>query len=61
VRRARGPLNARLLPRPPRPTRVDRRCAPRATGATDSDNVRVVFNACKDIILKANLEASGFM
>jgi len=31
------------------------------TCATDSDNVRVVFNACKDIILKANLEASGFM
>ena len=29
--------------------------------ATDSDNIQVVFNACKDIILKANLEASGFL
>mmetsp|Transcript_18543 Transcript_18543/g.37147 ORF Transcript_18543/g.37147 Transcript_18543/m.37147 type:complete len:349 (+) Transcript_18543:53-1099(+) len=31
------------------------------TCATDSSNVRVVFDACKDIILKKNLEESGFM
>ena len=31
------------------------------TCATDTKNIEVVFNACKDIILKANLEASGFM
>ena len=31
------------------------------TNATDSNNVRVVFDACKDIILKRNLEDSGFM
>jgi hypothetical protein len=31
------------------------------TCATDSDNVRVVFDACRDIILKKNLEDSGFM
>mmetsp|Transcript_9346 Transcript_9346/g.28602 ORF Transcript_9346/g.28602 Transcript_9346/m.28602 type:complete len:356 (-) Transcript_9346:382-1449(-) len=31
------------------------------TCATDTENVRVVFDASKDIILKFNLEASGFM
>jgi len=31
------------------------------TNATDSQNVKVVFDACKDIILKKNLEDSGFM
>lgn len=31
------------------------------TCATDTENVKVVFNASKDIILKFNLEASGFM
>ena len=31
------------------------------TCATDSDNVKVVFEACRDIILKKNLEDSGFM
>jgi GTPase SAR1 family protein len=31
------------------------------TCATDSGNVRIVFDACRDIILKKNLEASGFM
>jgi len=31
------------------------------TCATDSENVKVVFEASKDIILKFNLEASGFM
>jgi hypothetical protein len=31
------------------------------TCATDSENVKTVFNACKDIILKSNLKGSGFM
>jgi len=31
------------------------------TCATDTRNVEVVFNACKDIILKSNLSGSGFM
>jgi len=31
------------------------------TCATDTKNVEVVFNACKDIILKGNLHGSGFM
>jgi len=31
------------------------------TCATDTNNVEVVFNACKDIILRANLVSSGFM
>lgn len=31
------------------------------TCATDTKNVKVVFDACRDIILRANLSASGFM
>jgi len=31
------------------------------TCATDTKNVGVVFNACKDIILRDNLKGSGFM
>nr|CCA20918.1 G protein alpha subunit putative [Albugo laibachii Nc14] len=31
------------------------------TCATDSQNVQVVFNACKEIILKQNIKGSGFM
>lgn len=31
------------------------------TCATDTRNVRVVFNACKDIILRENLKSCGFM
>mmetsp|Transcript_10752 Transcript_10752/g.27375 ORF Transcript_10752/g.27375 Transcript_10752/m.27375 type:complete len:356 (+) Transcript_10752:170-1237(+) len=31
------------------------------TCATDTENVKIVFHATKDIILKFNLEASGFM
>jgi len=31
------------------------------TCATDTKNVEVVFNACKDIILKNNMKSSGFM
>jgi len=31
------------------------------TCATDSDNVRTIFNACKEIILKNNLSGAGFM
>jgi hypothetical protein len=30
------------------------------TCATDTQNVKVVFDACKEIILKENLEKSGF-
>jgi hypothetical protein len=32
-----------------------------ATCATDTKNVKVVFDACKDIILRQNLQSSGFM
>lgn len=31
------------------------------TCATDTQNVKVVFDACKDIILRQNLASSGFM
>ena len=31
------------------------------TCATDTKNVKVVFDACKDIILRQNLQSSGFM
>eukprot|EP00924_Labyrinthula_sp_SR-Ha-C_P005125 maker-scaffold_1-snap-gene-22.61-mRNA-1 protein AED:0.01 eAED:0.01 QI:137/1/1/1/1/1/2/133/370 len=31
------------------------------TCATDTENVKTVFDACKDIILKGNLKGSGFM
>ncbi|CAM9099369.1 unnamed protein product [Phaeothamnion confervicola] len=31
------------------------------TCATDTENVRVVFNSCKDTILRSNLKNSGFM
>lgn len=31
------------------------------TCATDTENVQIVFDACKDIILKSNLHGSGFM
>jgi len=31
------------------------------TCATDTRNVQIVFNSCKDIILRKNLMASGFM
>lgn len=31
------------------------------TCATDTNNIKVVFNAAKDIILKDNLRGSGFM
>lgn len=31
------------------------------TCATDTKNVEVVMNACKDIILRGNLKDSGFM
>ena len=29
------------------------------TCATDTENVMVVFNACKDVILRSNMAASG--
>lgn len=31
------------------------------TCAIDTNNVRVVFNACREIIMKKNLTGSGFM
>ena len=31
------------------------------TCATDPENVGVVFNACKETILRSNLQGSGFM
>lgn len=30
------------------------------TCATDTNNVRVVFEACKDIVLRENIKNSGF-
>jgi len=39
----------------------DRMIYPHLTCATDTKNVRVVFDACKDIILRENLKNSGFM
>lgn len=34
---------------------------PHVTCATDPDNISVVFNACKETILRDNLQGSGFM
>jgi GTPase SAR1 family protein len=31
------------------------------TCATDTNNVQIVFGSCKEVILKGNLQASGFM
>lgn len=39
----------------------DRQLYTHVTCATDTRNVRVVFDACKDIILRENLKNSGFM
>jgi hypothetical protein len=39
----------------------DRQIYHHVTCATDTRNVRVVFDACKDIILRENLKNSGFM
>lgn len=33
----------------------------KVTCATDKDNVKTVFDACKEVILRLNLEGSGFM
>lgn len=40
---------------------ADRQIYYHVTCATDTSNVRVVFDACKDIILRENLKNSGFM
>lgn len=40
---------------------TDRQIYHHVTCATDTRNVRVVFDACKDIILRENLKNSGFM
>ncbi|KAL3816027.1 hypothetical protein ACHAXA_010332 [Cyclostephanos tholiformis] len=37
----------------------DRKVYSHATCATDSKNVEVVFNSCKDIIMRKNMEAMG--
>ena len=42
-----------------RNTNPDRQVYNHVTCATDSKNVEVVFNACKDIILRGNMEAAG--
>lgn len=39
----------------------DKQIYSHVTCATDTANVRVVFDACKDIILRENLKNSGFM
>lgn len=39
----------------------DRQVYSHATCATDSKNVEVVFNSCKDIIMRKNMEAMGMM
>lgn len=44
-----------------RNTNTDRQIYHHVTCATDTSNVRVVFDACKDIILRENLKNSGFM
>ena len=40
---------------------TDRQIYSHITCATDTRNVRVVFDACTDIILRENLKNSGFM
>jgi len=39
----------------------DRMIYHHVTCATDTENVAVVFNACKDIILRGNMESTGFL
>lgn len=39
---------------------TDRQIYNHATCATDSKNVEVVFNSCKDIIMRQNMSAMGF-
>ena len=40
---------------------ADKEIYAHVTCATDTNNVQVVFSACKDIILRRNLVSSGFM
>jgi hypothetical protein len=40
-------------------TNVDRQVYSHVTCATDSKNVEIVFNSCKDIILRGNMEEAG--
>lgn len=40
---------------------ADRQIYHHTTCATDTKNVRIVFDSCKDIILRENLKNSGFM
>jgi GTPase SAR1 family protein len=39
---------------------TDRQIYHHVTCATDTGNVKVVFNACKDIVLRANIRSGGF-
>lgn len=39
---------------------TDRQIYHHVTCATDTSNVKVVFNACKDIVLRANIRSGGF-
>ncbi len=41
-------------------TGADRQIYYHVTCATDTRNVRVVFDACKDIVLRQNIKNSGF-
>ena len=41
--------------------RTERKIYHHITCATDTRNVQVVFKACKDIILRGSLKASGFL
>ena len=41
--------------------KTDREFYYHLTCATDTSNVKMVFNTCKDIILKNNLKDSGFL
>lgn len=40
---------------------IDRQIYHHVTCATDTRNVRIVFDACKDIILRNSLKNSGFV
>lgn len=52
-------LTAKFKSRNTRPER--REVYTKVTCATDKTNVRTVFNSCKTIILKQNMQGSGFM
>lgn len=49
------------LPPSPQTIQQEKLVYHHVTCATDTKNVEVVMNACKDIILRGNLKDSGFM